>query len=678
MNDGVIKNNVAYSTGNALYPAIGGGIGGGSNFGTGLESTFIMDGGIISGNVARNGGGVRLFNANVTINDGSISGNEVIRIGASGNGGGLDLLFTDLTMNGGTINGNNAAESGGGMRLSESIIIMNDGIISENNAAGNNGGGVSLSSGTIFTMNNGTISENEVRVRGGGVSVNGSSEFIMNGGIINKNTANADSGGIHINFDSTFTMHDGAIIDNAAGAHGGGVRLSIRSTFTMNAGIIDSNAATTNGGGVFVDGTNNMFTMNGGTINGNTAITGNGGGVFLVDRPDSPRTFTMTGGAITNNVAEAGDGGGVFSMLHEDYPNPLTPMAYNNITFENGTISENTAGNGRYALPINYYTRTFGHLLNNHEINFRGSHRVEVITFDLNGGNVNGDTDDVESLLPYGVQAGMANVPTVERLGYNFLGWLLGAESIIQNADVASMYVYESKTFTAQWERILFTPCCVDCCLGEYECHEPCSCNCCEACGSAGCPKCIVAQYRNIRIYYYLQDSNTLECDTDNNAIGRNYTVRVGETFNLSGVLDRNTLDSENDYVFEGWRVYVDGMPHLYYLYEYGKDVLELHGSFEVPAPTSVFELSMEQPLAPMNLNVVGDDISLIAVWMIYEVHECGNGESTTTPTAGNNNQKRLPQTGIESNMLLWSALLVLVVVTGLDTIAKIKRNKDS
>jgi len=74
-------------------------------------------------------------------------------------------------------------------------------------------------------------------------------------------------------------------------------------------------------------------------------------------------------------------------------------------------------------------------------------------------------------------------------------------------------------------------------------------------------------------------------------------------------------------------------------------------------------------------LNIVGDIIGLVAVWMVCESHEYECNNDTTTPPVGNNNQKGLPQTGIESSMLLWSAILVLVILIGINAGLKI-RNK--
>jgi len=647
-------------------------------FGGGIsvnDGTLTMFKGRISNNVATIGGGaVWIDVGNMTMNDGLIIDNIARDFG--GGVGSLEV-FDDITliMNGGTISGNKAM-MGGGVNLGDAIFTvgetddivfgyisftMNGGTISRNEAT--TGGGVSLMSGNLsgnFTMNGGTINGNEATgstwSSGGGLYLF-DSIFVMNGGTIGGNKAQF-GGGVDLGGRSEFTMNNGMINNNFAAINGGGIYASF-SDIVMNDGVIKNNTVGLNGGGVFVDGTS-TFSLDGGTINNNVAHE-NGGGLFIWRHggPLRPTMLTMTGGAITNNTAKTGNGGGIFSAQYEDYQNPLTPTAYSNIIFEDGIISGNTAGNGRYALPVNYYERPFGRLLNNYDINFRGSNRVEVITFDLNNGNVGGDSSNIEVIVDNGANVCISNIPIVERFGYNFLGWFFGDE-LLTRYEIAEIVVDASMTFEAQWESILqIIP-------------EP--------------------EYRSIRIYYYILKDNVLQRDIENNPYGRQYFGEVGTSFNLGAidVLDRNKLAGYNDYLFTGWLVRVGGMPHTYYLYEYGKDVLELHGSFEVPAPTSALELSAKQLLARISetdLNVVGDDISLNAVWMVYEPCEDGNGENgnddgkndndTITPPAGGDNQRRLPQTGIESNMLLCSGILALVILMGISAGLKIRNDKN-
>ncbi|MDD5923829.1 MAG: InlB B-repeat-containing protein, partial [Clostridia bacterium] len=70
------------------------------------------------------------------------------------------------------------------------------------------------------------------------------------------------------------------------------------------------------------------------------------------------------------------------------------------------------------------------------------------LTFDLNGGNINGSTDDITTDLEYQEQT---QLTTPERDGYTFTGWdVTGTESSVDSDGVFTMG-YEDATVTAQW-----------------------------------------------------------------------------------------------------------------------------------------------------------------------------------------------------------------------------------
>jgi len=669
MNVGsVISDNVAESSGGGVYN----------------NGTFIMNGGELSNNVSHanwwnnfdGGGGVR-NNGLFTVTGGEISRNT------STLGGGVHNYGT-FTMTGGEIFANSGHLFGGGI-FNEGKLILTDSTIRNNWA--NSGGGIFVLSGE-FVMSGGSVTGNSVHLGGGGVSVYSAGTFIMRCGEVSGNDATHGGGGISNG--GQFTMYGGSISGNG----GGGI--SNGSQFTMNGGsisgnIIHSSAHTGVHRGAGVDN-RGTFTMNGGLISDNTAYRRYGweweelpdtlgGGV------SNSGTFTMNMGTITSNAAVHGGG------VHND----------GTFTMTGGTISSNIALESDGGVWWDERMRV-------------DMHFIDLGTLSMTGGYIASNTD-VEVVVPYGTQVSVANVPILERFGYNFAGWLFEGE-LLTSYEVSEKVVDAQMTFVAQWIRntnywftvtfapgtqgafieqvhtnILYgtaTPMFVGAPTGNdgwqftgwspkiratvtanviYEAQWE------EVAQTIPDP-----EYRSIRIYYYMLEDDTLMRDMENNPHGRQYFGRVGTSFDLGtiGVLDRNELASDNDYVFAGWLVHVGGMPYTYYLYKYGKDVLGLHGAFEVPAPTNVLALSTAQLLVSQNLNVVGDVIGLVAVWMVYESHEYGCDNDTTIPPAGNNNQKRLPQTGIESNMLLWSALLTLALIAGVATIAKIKRHKDS
>jgi len=123
-----------------------------------------------------------------------------------GGGGGVRVVSSgSFTMNGGTISGN-VARGGAGVWIGGGSFTMNDGTISGNTAT--YGAGVDVNTGS-FTMSGGTISGNTA-TSGGGVGVNMSQTFTMRGGIITGNTATEYAGGINV-FRATFIKNGGII-----------------------------------------------------------------------------------------------------------------------------------------------------------------------------------------------------------------------------------------------------------------------------------------------------------------------------------------------------------------------------------------------------------------------------------------------------------------------------------
>lgn len=193
-----------------------------------------------------------------------------------------------FTMNGGSITGN-STKTGGGV-YNYGIFTMNAGTISGNTATSTSagGGGVYTNNGTFtvsgsavygnFNMTGGTISENNA-VLGAGVYVNAKyGAFTMSGGSITENIASSNGGGVYVK--GNFTLSGGSISSNKATTSGGGVYVygsgTTVYTFTMTTGSVTGNTASS-GGGVYNSGT---LSLSGGSITGN-ASSGSGGGVYM-------------------------------------------------------------------------------------------------------------------------------------------------------------------------------------------------------------------------------------------------------------------------------------------------------------------------------------------------------------------------------------------------------------
>ena len=175
------------------------------------SSTFTMNGGTFSSNTADNyGGGVYVFNGG----EFAMSGTAVISDNEASYGGGVYVFNGEFMMNGGIISGNISNTTGGGVEVSNGTFEMIDGEITDNTASYGGGVHVSGTSSTFTMSGTAVISDNEASY-GGGVFVNGGT-FIMNGGEISGNTALSsdtvkDSGGGVYVYSGRFNMNGGNI-----------------------------------------------------------------------------------------------------------------------------------------------------------------------------------------------------------------------------------------------------------------------------------------------------------------------------------------------------------------------------------------------------------------------------------------------------------------------------------
>jgi len=116
---------------------------------------------------------------------------------------------SSFIMNGGEISGNKGVNGGGVYVYFNGSFTMHGGKIS-GNTADYYGGGVFVYNNSNFTMHGGEISGNTaINFYGGGVLVMGS--FTMHGGEIFGNTANSNGGGVYMENNSTFYISEGVI-----------------------------------------------------------------------------------------------------------------------------------------------------------------------------------------------------------------------------------------------------------------------------------------------------------------------------------------------------------------------------------------------------------------------------------------------------------------------------------
>jgi parallel beta-helix repeat protein len=230
----------------------------------GKGSGFTLDGGEVrENNSATDGGGIlAIMESALKIARGKIERNTTAI-----QGGGVSVYNgATLSFDGGEITGNEARD-GGGLHVI-GVAAMRGGTISGNQAS-DNGGGVYLNSKGTFTLENGEILDNRAVTSGGGVSIY-EGDFTMRDGVIAGNTASSQTGtggGVFI-IQGVFELSGGKITGNIANNSGGGVNANRDSTFTMSGGEIAGNQAVFGGGGVAVLGMNNGFKKTGGVIYG--------------------------------------------------------------------------------------------------------------------------------------------------------------------------------------------------------------------------------------------------------------------------------------------------------------------------------------------------------------------------------------------------------------------------
>ncbi len=171
------------------------------------EGIFTMSGGMISTD-SRNAVHVNGNNAVFTLSGGKISGstttNEEGAVTVS-NG-------ANFVMDGGKI----CDSKSGGVYVYHATFTMNDGEISGNSKSIGSGGGVCADADSSFIMNGGKIAGN---IAPGGAGVY-AYNFTMNGGKICGNSAAGDGGGVLCD---SFKMNGGEITGNTAGGNGGGL-----------------------------------------------------------------------------------------------------------------------------------------------------------------------------------------------------------------------------------------------------------------------------------------------------------------------------------------------------------------------------------------------------------------------------------------------------------------------
>lgn len=228
-------------------------------------------------------------------------------------GGGASRVFdiplspgdVNVALSGLTVS-NGRAQTGGGIRVQDESLSLDDVALTGNTALGNGGGLFADGFAMTLTVRNSTISGNAARGGGGAYIEDTKGVTLFDGVVIDGNTASEQGGGIFFYDPDNNVVIENATISNNTARKGGGIYLYSQDngSFSISKSTVSGNQATT-GGGVYLYDIDHPATISNSTISGNTAVSGAG---VNIDRISAPATITNS--TISGNTA-TGPGGGV-------------------------------------------------------------------------------------------------------------------------------------------------------------------------------------------------------------------------------------------------------------------------------------------------------------------------------------------------------------------------------
>lgn len=257
---------------------------GGGIYASGTSTNLQLSNVTITGNSASGatnemgGGGIAIYNATASIDNGIISDNT-----ATIDGGGMLVSTGAIVTIANTTISNNSADDGGGIYLDNAGTTINaTGLTVSNNTSADDAGGIFLSDGCSMTAANLTVSGNTATgssAVGGGLYISGASTLTASNLTLSGNTAGDDGGGL-TNIASTVIINNGTIADNRCRDDGGGVKTLTSGTTTLNNCILWGNVvgqptASGNQTGKQIDiGSSTTLVLNNSTIPATTISTG--------------------------------------------------------------------------------------------------------------------------------------------------------------------------------------------------------------------------------------------------------------------------------------------------------------------------------------------------------------------------------------------------------------------
>ena len=270
--------------------------GGGCNninpaLGFGISDTIIIDPNSLAGNT------VTINNSEISINNSVIiQGFDGFTLNVGAQFRALDISYATVVLTNLIIS--NGSDNGGGIRVDNSIVSINNSTIRDSSIA-DVGGGIRVDN-SLITINNSTIRDNFAFPFGGGITLFNSTASINNSTISDNSStfsgANRSLGGGLLSFDSTVTINYSTFNGNFANAgYGGGLFFEDSSSVTISNSTISGNSATRTGGGLNSNSSN--ITINNSTISSNSASE-TGGGIYSDDS-----IIRVSNATVSNNFA---------------------------------------------------------------------------------------------------------------------------------------------------------------------------------------------------------------------------------------------------------------------------------------------------------------------------------------------------------------------------------------
>ena len=384
----------------------------------------------------------------------------------------LDETSGTETVSGGVITGGVASQGGGVYITGGGKLTMTGGNIVGCSAM--NGGGICCSRGSNKSEMSGTALVRDCRAKegGGGIWIYG--ELSMENHAAIRGCTAKRGGGVDVNYGSKLSMSDDAMIEGCkavgdgedyhSAAQGGGIRVSKNASLTMsgNASVIDCSAERSDGspssygGGVSADLAQitlednacinqgsapnqiglyitsiaqakyrNLY-ANGGSVNGD---------VILGDAESGPGTITGTGKTAFNGTVNVYPGSTIENGM-------FYGTVINNGAITGGTFTDTVVNNG--AITGGEFTT----IINNESGTTAESVSVSHLKFTV---IFNNDGVKTTETVDKGSKLTAPTAPTKE--GYLFDGWYYNNNGTQTTWDFDKDTVKSSMTLTAQWKK---------------------------------------------------------------------------------------------------------------------------------------------------------------------------------------------------------------------------------